>query len=118
MQRNSENRCCSDSARVSKLRTVADSSNKLRAFFSARKTFQQRAEGYALYEEKPNLRRKGKSTAENADGGNVGCGTWSDAEYGLAGFQWMYLRLKSFQRFTETWALLDRCVSYPAVHSV
>lgn len=57
----------------------------------------ERAEGYALYEEKPNLRRKGKSTAEDADGGNVGCGTWSDAEYGLAGFQWMYLRLKSFQ---------------------
>ena len=27
----------------------------------------ERAEGYALYEEKPNLRRKGKSTAEDAD---------------------------------------------------
>ena len=37
---------------------------------------------------------------------NVGHGTWSDEEYGLAGFQWMYLRLKSFQRFTETWATL------------
>ena len=31
--------------------------------------------------------------------------------YGLAGFQWMYLRLKSFQRFTETWALLERCAA-------
>ena len=39
----------------------------------------QRAEGYALYEEKPNLRRRGTEI-----------GTWSDAEYGLPGFQWMY----------------------------
>ena len=23
----------------------------------------------------------------------------------------MYLRLKSFQRFTETWALLERCAA-------
>ena len=53
---------------------------------------QQRAEGYALYEEKPNLRRRDRKQI----------GTWSDEEYGLAGFQWMYLRLKSFQRFTET----------------
>ncbi|KAJ1462801.1 hypothetical protein M885DRAFT_165253 [Pelagophyceae sp. CCMP2097] len=60
----------------------------------------QRAEGYALYEEKPNLRRVGTEI-----------GTWSDGEYGLPGFQWMYLRLKSFQRFTETWALLERCAA-------
>lgn len=58
----------------------------------------QRAEGYALYEEKPNLRRKG-------------IGTWSNEEYGLPGFQWMYCRLKSFQRFAETWALLERCAA-------
>ena len=56
----------------------------------------ERAEGYALYEEKPNLRRRD-------------VGTWSDREYGLPGFQWMYLRLKSYQRFGETWALLERC---------
>eukprot|EP00962_Isochrysis_galbana_P022269 scaffold6631_cov90-Isochrysis_galbana.AAC.1 len=31
-------------------------------------------------------------------------GTWSDEEYGMVGFQWMYLRFKSFQRFTETCA--------------
>jgi len=55
----------------------------------------ERAEGYALYEEKPNLRRRD-------------VGTWSDREYGLPGFQWMYLRLKSYQRFGETWALLER----------
>jgi len=58
----------------------------------------ERAEGYALYEEKPNLRRRGAEI-----------GTWSDREYGLPGFQWMYLRLKSYQRFTETWAALERC---------
>ena len=60
----------------------------------------QRAEGYALYEEKPNLRR-GHQTGE--------IGTWSDKEYSLPGFQWMYLRMKSWQRFTETWACLERC---------
>ena len=60
----------------------------------------QRAEGYALYEEKPNLRRRGSEI-----------GTWSDREYGLPGFQWMYLRLKSYQRFTETWAVLERCAA-------
>jgi len=60
----------------------------------------QRAEGYALYEEKPNLRRRGAGSE---------IGTWSDREYGLPGFQWMYLRLKSYQRFTETWAALERC---------
>ena len=58
----------------------------------------QRAEGYALYEEKPNLRRRGSEI-----------GTWSDREYSLPGFQWMYLRMKSWQRFTETWACLERC---------
>jgi hypothetical protein len=41
---------------------------------------QQRSEGYALYEEKPNLRRRDRKQI----------GTWSDEEYGLAGFQWMY----------------------------
>ena len=58
----------------------------------------QRAEGYALYEEKPTLRRRGSEI-----------GTWSDREYSLPGFQWMYLRMKSWQRFTETWACLERC---------
>ena len=57
---------------------------------------EQRKQGYVLYEEKPTLRKSGV------------VGTWSDEEYGLAGFQWMYLRYKSFQRFAETWALLER----------
>ena len=34
--------------------------------------------------------------------------TWSDEEYGHPGLQHMYLRYKSFQRFTETYALLER----------
>jgi len=34
--------------------------------------------------------------------------TWSQSEYAHPGMQWMYLTLKSWQRFTETWALLER----------
>ena len=35
-------------------------------------------------------------------------GTWSDEEYAHPGLQAVYLRLKSFQRFTESWALFER----------
>ena len=52
-------------------------------------------EGYRIYTDKPTL----KSAA------NV---TWSDEEYGHPGLHHMYLRYKSFQRFTETYALLER----------
>jgi hypothetical protein len=34
--------------------------------------------------------------------------TWSQTEYGHPGLHRQYLRLKSIQRFTETWALLER----------
>lgn len=34
--------------------------------------------------------------------------TWSQDEYAHPGMQLMYLKLKSFQRFTETWAMLER----------
>jgi hypothetical protein len=34
--------------------------------------------------------------------------TWSQEEYAHAGMQLMYLTLKSWQRFTETWALMER----------
>ena len=34
--------------------------------------------------------------------------TWSQDEYAHPGMQLMYLSLKSWQRFTETWALLER----------
>jgi hypothetical protein len=81
-----------------------------------------RQQGYALYEEKPTLQKgHGGGGASNSHGGGASSllrsgwarplGTWSDAEYALPGFQWMYLRLKSFQRFAETWALLERCAA-------
>jgi hypothetical protein len=34
--------------------------------------------------------------------------TWSYDEYGHPGLQLFYLKLKSWQRFTETYALLER----------
>ena len=53
------------------------------------------AEGERLYVEKPTLRGDQ----------NV---TWSYDEYGHPGLQLYYLKLKSWQRFTETFALLER----------
>ena len=52
-------------------------------------------EGEQLYAEKPTLR------------GEAGV-TWSDAEYAHRGLQRQYLRFKSFQRFTETYSLVER----------
>ena len=52
-------------------------------------------EGEQLYAEKPTLR------------GEAGV-TWSDAEYAHRGLQRQYLRFKSFQRFTETYNLVER----------
>ena len=51
--------------------------------------------GQGLYAHKPTLRTKGV--------------TWSTEEYGHPGLQRMYLRMKSIQRFTEIWSLLERC---------
>ena len=53
------------------------------------------AEGERLYVEKPTLRGEA----------NV---TWSFDEYGHPGLQLYYLKLKSWQRFTETYAMLER----------
>jgi len=50
--------------------------------------------GHGLYADKPTLRTQGV--------------TWSTEEYSHPGLQRMYLRLKSIQRFTEVWALLER----------
>ena len=89
----------------------------------AREVARQRQEGYALYEEKPTLQKGhhggGYPSNSHSSGASASTGagfvrplgTWSDAEYALPGFQWMYLRLKSFQRFAETWALLERCAA-------
>jgi len=52
-------------------------------------------DGERLYVEKPTLRGDA----------NV---TWSFEEYGHPGLQLYYLKLKSWQRFTETYALLER----------
>uniref|UniRef100_A0A7S4FAZ1 Uncharacterized protein n=1 Tax=Chrysotila carterae TaxID=13221 RepID=A0A7S4FAZ1_CHRCT len=55
------------------------------------------AEGEALYADKPTMKQHHGAK-----------GTWSDDEYAHPGLQSVYLRLKSFQRFTESWALLER----------
>jgi hypothetical protein len=47
-----------------------------------------------LYAHKPTLRTKGV--------------TWSTKEYSHPGLQRMYLRMKSIQRFTKVWSLLER----------
>ena len=52
------------------------------------------AEGELIYEIKPTLKAYGS--------------TWSQEEYGHPGLQRTYIKLKSFQRFTETWATLER----------
>jgi len=56
-------------------------------------------EGRRIYAEKPSLR---KFEEKNK---NV---TWSDDEYAHAGLRAQYLRLKSIQRFSETFNLLHR----------
>lgn len=53
--------------------------------------------GQGLYAHKPTLRTKGV--------------TWSTEEYSHPGLQRMYLRMKSIQRFTEIWSLLERAES-------
>ena len=59
-------------------------------------------EGEHLYVNKPSLRSAPKG---------AGLGTWSDEEYAHPGLQALYLRLKSFQRFTESWALYERAAA-------
>ena len=51
------------------------------------------ARGAAIYAQKPNLRRHGV--------------TWSQADYADSGLQAQYVRFKSIQRFTETFAALQ-----------
>ena len=65
-------------------------------------------EGKRIYGEKPSLRKFAKSDATNK---NV---TWSNDEYAHVGLQHQYLRLKSLQRFTETYNLVGRAVGRDA----
>ena len=60
---------------------------------------QARQEGEHIYGKKPTL---------SATRGTDQLATWSQEEYGQPGLQRMYLKLKSLQRMTETWALLER----------
>ena len=53
-----------------------------------------RSEGAQIYAQKPNLGQRGV--------------TWSQENYAHLGLQCEYLRLKSIQRFTETWVALER----------
>ena len=55
------------------------------------------AQGELIYEMKPSLKAYNK--------------TWSQEEYGHPGLQRTYIKLKSFQRFTETWATLERAAA-------
>ena len=59
------------------------------------------AQGETLYADKPTM--KAHHGAK---------GTWSDSEYAHPGLQAVYLRLKSFQRFTESWALYERAAAH------
>lgn len=54
-------------------------------------------DGEQLYADKPTMKQH-----------HGALGTWSDEEYAHPGLQSVYLRLKSFQRFTESWALYER----------
>jgi hypothetical protein len=57
------------------------------------------AGGKHIYDTKPTL---------SATRGTEHLATWSQEEYGQPGLQREYLIYKSLQRFTETWALLER----------
>eukprot|EP00908_Phaeocystis_cordata_P023585 Transcript_6046.p1 GENE.Transcript_6046~~Transcript_6046.p1 ORF type:complete len:517 (-),score=162.86 Transcript_6046:113-1663(-) len=59
-------------------------------------------QGEHIYVNKPTM----KSAPRNSNKG-----TWSDEEYAHPGMQFLYLRLKSFQRFTESWALFERAAA-------
>ena len=60
------------------------------------------AGGKHIYDTKPTL---------TATRGTENLATWSQEEYGQPGLQREYLIYKSLQRFTETWALLERATA-------
>ncbi|KAJ1633573.1 hypothetical protein T492DRAFT_980338 [Pavlovales sp. CCMP2436] len=62
-----------------------------------------RREGENIYARKPNKK------SEDV--------TWSQREYAHAGLQREYVRFKSVQRFTETWAALERAHAMGALHA-
>lgn len=60
-------------------------------------------EGKDIYRNKPTF--VATKDLECGDSQKV---TWSQLEYGHIGVQRMYLKLKSYQRFTEAWSLMER----------
>lgn len=56
------------------------------------------AYGLKIYSDKPSMTK--------------GEGTWSTDEYQSLGFQYQYIKMKSIQRFTETYALMERTYRY------
>ena len=61
-------------------------------------------EGEKIYDQKPSLAKKGV--------------TWSQNDYDHPGFHRAYIRYKSIQRFTETWALLRRAHNLGILYSI
>ena len=60
--------------------------------------------GEHIYRNKPTFKR----TKDSKEFGDSQFVTWSQEEYGQAGLQRKYLKLKSYQRFTEAWSLVER----------
>ncbi len=69
-------------------------------------------DGYNIYKNKTSLKKKTKSygTGEYV--------TWTDEEYSHLGFQRYYLIVKGFQRFCETWSLLERSCNYGVLKNI
>ena len=61
-----------------------------------------------MYVDKPTYHRT-RRLGLHGDGEHV---TWSQEEYGMPGLQRTYLEMKSYQRFTEMWSLLERAHLY------
>jgi len=60
--------------------------------------------GKDIYRNKPTFKR----TRDSKEFGDAQFVTWSQEEYSNLGLQRQYLKLKSYQRFTEAWSLLER----------
>ena len=93
---------------LERTRAVMAKNEELLALMDPRESKQLLEEGKKIYGEKPSLRKFDK---KKGDGLNV---TWSDAEYAHVGLQTQYLKLKSFQRFTETYNLVARAAGRDA----
>jgi hypothetical protein len=71
---------------------------------SAVNTKELEESGKDIYRNKPTFKR----TRDAKEFGDAQFVTWSQEEYANLGLQRQYLKLKSYQRFTEAWSLLER----------